>query len=809
MRAFKYLIMLLVALALTGVLALLWYRQASLPQHAGSVEVQGASARITVRRDAYGIPTIVAASERDAHFGLGFAHAQDRLWQMEFNRRLAAGRLSEILGRPALATDQFLRTIGIHRTAQSIYENLDAEHRALLDAYVAGVNAGLSARRGPLPPEFALTGAPAPAPWTPADSVAWSLMMAWDLASYSMRMELRRLRLSRVLTMAEINDFFPPLPDAVAPRTADYPEIYRLLGLRNMAATGKSKAANAAIPVAGFGEGEALGSNNWVLAGSRTTSGKPLLANDPHLGLNAPSVWYFASLGAPELSAVGATLPGLPGIVIGRNDRVAWGFTNTGADQQDLYLERINPADPAQYQTTDGWANFEVRTERFAVKGEADVELRVRATRHGPVISGLESIDKSFADPRFVLSLRWSALESDDKTIVALRAMNRARSAAEFERAVGQFQVVTQSAVFADVDGAIGFVVTGRIPVRRPDHDLAGLVPAPGWDARYDWQGYLAFDAVPRVIDPALGFIATANSRITPAGYGHHLTHDWFSAFRQHRIEQLIEARPKHDLASMQAAQGDVVSLAAREMMARLSSARPQSAAGQQALERMKQWDGGMRADRPEPLLFHAWMRELKQRIYADDFGALAADFVDGSDLTRAMLHLLAGRAQGRDWCDDRTTVGRAESCIELAGEALDVAVLGLVKASGRDVAGLRWGEEHQAVAEHRPFSNVALLRWLFGLTTPYPGDSFTVNVGALSHAAPAPFSTRHAASLRAVVDLSAPETNSVWVHSTGQAGNPLSPHYSSMQTLWRDVSYLPMRAAHEGEGQLLVLNPR
>ncbi len=798
---------LLLMVAVLGLL--LWYRQVSLPLHEGTLIVHGLDQTARIERDTNGIPNIVGASEHDVSFALGFAQAQDRLWQMEFNRRLAAGRLSEILGRPALATDQFLRTVGVHRTAQRIYEALDADSRALLDAYVAGVNAYMTTRRGPLPPEFLLTGAPAPMPWTAADSVAWSLMMAWDLASYSMRMELRRLRLSQQMTMTEINDFFPPLPDAAAPLTGDYVEIYRLLGLRNANTAANSIDPIATIPVAGFGEAEGLGSNNWVLAGSRTASGKPLLANDPHLGLNAPSVWYFAALNAPGLNAVGATLPGLPGIVIGRNDRVAWGFTNTGADQQDLYLERINPADPAQYQTPTGWANFETRTERFVVKGEEEIELRVRSTRHGPVISGLESIDKSFSDPRYVLALHWSALEPSDRTIAALRAMNLARSAADFEHAVAEFQVVTQSAVFADVDGTIGFVVTGRIPVRRPDNDFAGVAPAPGWDARYDWQGYLPFADVPRLINPAAGFIATANSRVTPPGYLHHLTHDWFSAFRQQRIEQLIEARPRHDLASMQSAQGDVLSLAALELLSRLTAALPETAAGRDALERLKNWDGRMRIDRPEPLLFHAWMRELKQRVYADDLGKLAPDFVDSADLTRALLHLLAGRARARDWCDDRQTSGRVETCIELAGEALDVAVAQLTRASGRDVAGLRWGEAHQAVAEHRPLSNVAALRWLFGLSTPYPGDTFTVNVGALSHAAEAPFATRHAASLRAIVDLSAPESNSLWVHSTGQAGNPFSPQYSSLQELWRDVKYLPMRTTRGSDAQVLVLVPK
>ncbi|HZA94685.1 MAG TPA: penicillin acylase family protein, partial [Burkholderiaceae bacterium] len=384
---------LLVIVALLAVL--LWYRQASLPVHEGTFTVPGLQQSVRIERDDHGIPTIVAANERDATFALGYVHAQDRLWQMEMNRRIAAGRLAEVLGEPALDTDKFLRTIGIARTAQSIYQNIDAEHRDLLDAYAAGVNAYLTKRGGPLPPEFFLTRAPEPEPWTPADSIGWSLMMAWDLARYSYSRELRRLQLAQRFSVAEINDFYPPYPGDSVPATADYAEMYRLLGLKATSVTALT------APAFGFGGGEVLGSNNWVLSGKRTVSGKPMVANDPHLGLTTPSVWYFAGMQAPGLKVMGATLPGVPGVVLGRNDRIAWAFTNTGVDQQDLYLERINPEQANEYQTPEGWARFATRTEHIRVKGGDDVELTVRETRHGPVISGLSSVEKGFKQPQF------------------------------------------------------------------------------------------------------------------------------------------------------------------------------------------------------------------------------------------------------------------------------------------------------------------------------------------------------------------------------------------------------------------------
>ena len=795
---FAFLLLTVVVLAFA-----LWYRQASLPVHEGTFLVPGLQQSVRIDRDAYGIPNIVAANERDATFALGYTHAQDRLWQMEMNRRIAAGRLAEVLGEPALDTDKFLRTIGIARTAQSIYRNLDAEQRDLLEAYAAGVNAYLSKRGGPLPPEFYLTRAPKPEPWTPADSIGWSLMMAWDLARYSYSRELRRLQLAQRFSVAEINDFYPPYPGDAAPVTADYAELYRLLGLKSAPVTAM------AAPAFGFGGGEGLGSNNWVVSGQRTASGKPLLANDPHLGLTTPSVWYFAGMQVPGFKVMGATLPGVPGVVLGRNDRVAWAFTNTGVDQQDLYLERINPQTPDEYQTPEGWSRFTSRIETIRVKGGDDVELTVRETRHGPVISGLASVEKGFKQAQYVLALRWSALEPNDTTIAAIRALNKARNIDQAEQALEKFQVVTQSALIADVDGKIGMIVTGRIPLRDRAHDLQGLVPAPGWEARYDWRGYLPTEQAPRVRNPAGGLIVTANHKVVSAAYPHLLTYDWFLPYRAQRAEQLLQARGKHDVATFKAIQADVTSLAARDMFAMLKDAQPQTEAGRDALARLSAWDFQMKRDAPEPLIYHAWMRELKHRIFADDLGPLTDDYVDQAELTATLLHVLSGRAQARDWCDDRSTGERFETCLSLASGALDAAVTQLTQVSGRDVAGLRWGEAHGATAEHRPMSNVPGLRRLFELRTAVPGDTHTINVGALSHRAEAPYSTRHTATLRAIYDLSALESNSVWIGSSGQAGNPFSDSYASMQSLWRDVQYLAMRPPPPHDAVTLELKPR
>ena len=802
MRAMRLVaaVLLLLVVALLG--TFLWYRKASQPAHEGVVVVRGLTGPVTIERDAVALPYINASSEADALFALGFVHAQDRLWQMTFNRRIAQGRIAEVVGPAALDTDRFLRTLGVYRTAQAVAAHLDAETRGLLEAYAAGVNAFISQRTGPLPPEFLLTRSPEPEPWQTADSIAWALMMALDL-SRTYRDEVTRLRLASRFTRAEIDEFKPPYPGDAPVTTADYPQIYRALGLfrdHPVTRSDSTQLVDASLETfSGITDAPGIGSNNWVISGTRTTTGKPLLANDPHLGLTTPSVWYFARLRAPDLEVFGATLPGVPFVLLGRNKSVAWGFTNTGPDVQDLYVERINPEHADEYQTPDGYAKFETRVEKILVRGAEPVDLLVRSTRHGPVMSGvLAGVDPLIDDSRYVLSLRWAALEGDDRSLVALRAMNRAHNATQFEAALVDFGLAMQNIVFADVDGNIGFVAAGRVPIRSPDNEFKGAVPSPGWDPKYDWTGWLRFTDLPRSLNPPAGMIVTANQKITPPGYAHYLTSDWYLPYRADRIAQLIDAKAKHDVASFERIQGDVTSLAARDLLEALRALNPQptTSAGKLALARLMTWDGTMSASAPEPLLFHAWLQHLRARIFDDDLGPLANDLVTHAELTRALLLVLRGTSHARDWCDDRNTSDRRETCAELAGETLDEAATELAKATGRDPPGLKWGEAHRAIHEHRPFSNVAGLRDWFELVVPAPGDTFTVNVGQLSLRASsdwrAPFTTSHGPSLRAIYDL-APGGTGVWIYTTGQVGNPFADDYGDLLQAWQKVEYRPI----------------
>lgn len=792
----------LAALLVAALTLAVWYVRAVDPQVAGTLAVPGIDRDVEVVRDREGVPHIFARSEADAMAALGFAHAQDRLWQMEAQRRIAAGRLSEVVGSGGLELDRFLRTIGIRRAAEAILGNVEPETRRLLEAYSRGVNAYLETRTSPLPPEFLILGAPAPEPWSPVDSIAWSLMMALDLGA-NMNAELTRMRLAQAgWDMKRIGEFLPPYPGESWPELADFTALYRSLG---PAATASAQT----IPALGFNQ-EGLGSNNWVMSGARTISGRPLLANDPHLGLAAPAVWYFARITSPEGTVIGATLPGAPGVVLGRNERIAWGFTNTGPDVQDIYVEQVNPADPMQYRTPDGWARFERRDEAIKVKGQPDVRFSVRISRHGPVISdGASEAATRVAPSGYALALRWTALAPDNLTIQATPRMNRARNWTEFLEAAKHFAAPQQNMVYADVDGNIGFVAAGRVPVRKPENDLKGLFPAPGWDARYDWAGYIPFEALPREFNPARGFRMTANERITPEGYPHHITYEWTTAHRAERIVELLGAREKHDTASMRDTMADVRSNAVLEVLPRLTAAMPTGEREQRAVELLRRWNATMAADRPEPLIVTAWMRELTRLVYGDELGETLMRTLWDQRQTFMVNVLGDVDGQGR-WC---RTSEQATTCAALIQQALRLALDDLTRRYGSDIAAWRWGEAHAARSEHRPFARVGALARFFDVRVPTGGDTYTVNVGRHTiRNAEEPFINRHAASLRAIYDLANLDA-SRFMHSTGQSGLPFSAFYRNFAERWSRVEFIaiPMERTVVERDKLgtLLLRPR
>jgi penicillin amidase len=795
LRRFAALVLLLVL-----VVAAAWfiYVKRVSPQVDGSMSIAGPKAEIRIERDGNGIPTIKAMSVDDALFGLGFVHAQDRLWQLETHRRIGSGRLSEAFGEAALDNDKFLRALGVRRTAAVQWANTSAQAKAAVLAYTAGVNAYLAQGLKARPPEFILTGIQ-PEPWTPEDTMAWLTMMAWDLGG-NWTTEILRMRLALRMPVERINELIPPYPGDKPLVTVDYAALYRDLKIDGRA----GQQALLMAPESGI---EGIGSNNWVVHGSHTTTGKPLLANDPHLKLTAPALWYLARLEAPGFKVAGATMPGLPGVVLGQNENIAWGFTNTGPDVQDVYIERIKPDDPTQYQTPTGWAPFETVNEIIKVKGKPDVAITVRATRHGPVISdGMEGLTGPAARPTYALAMRWTALDTNLGTLDASIGFNAARSVAEFVAASAKYSAPMQNMVVADREGHIGVVSAGRVPLRKQENDLKGQVPSPGWDARYDWNGYLEAGLTPREIDPERGWIGTANQRIHPVDYPHYLTNEWAVPYRMQRIEQMLKAKPQHNLDSLRDMQADVMSLATPKMLPYLQKAKSSHALAAAAQEQLAGFDGTMAADKAAPLILWSWTRHLAQLIFADEVGDKLYERSG-----RSYRDALEGVLERKDawWCDNKDTKDVVETCDQMIDLAFTKALEEIQAQQGADVSKWQWGKVHIARSEHRPLSRMKPLAKFFELRTPVGGDTYTLNVSRVNMRPDATtgelYLDEHGPSFRGLYDLGDP-SQSRFMHSSGQSGLFFSPFYKSFVQPWAKVEYVPVWGG--AAEAVLVLQP-
>jgi len=614
------------------------------------------------------------------------------------------------------------------------------------------------------------------------------------------------MRLAKTLPMARIQEFLPPYPGDAPVRIRELKELYEDKEPPRVAENGDEKWGRTPFFESQNGVRPHFSgaSNSWAVA--KGESGGPLLANDPHLGLTAPPVWYLAHLEAPGLSAIGGTLPGVPGVLIGRNARIAWGFTSTGPDVQDLYLEKIDTL--GQYLTPQGSQPFTLLKEQIRVKGEEPQTLEVRVSRHGPVISDV-SRSAVEATPRgYALALQWTALAEDDRTMQAALGVARARDWESFLEAAEHLHAPQQTVTYADADGNIGFVAAGRVPVRKPENDLKGLAPAPGWDARYDWSGYLPFAELPRAFNPPGGTLVSANHKIVPAGYPHHLTVEWQPPYRAQRIAELLHGTPSHSVASFAHMQLDALSLPMRELLPLLLGTKPKTAEAGELLAMLAAWDGTMAAGRPEPLIASAWWRELSRALYADELGEA---FRESWSLRPIFLKdVFLGKTSA--WCDDVRTQA-VESCDSVLTESLERALMELKKRYGSDARAWTWGEAHPAHHRHRPFSRSRWLARFFDIAAPSSGDAYTINAGRGDFAdEAAPFASRHAASYRGIYDLADPQA-SLFIHSGGQSGNPLSPHYRAFSEAWTRGEYIPMvteRSRLQAEGaQRLVLTPR
>ncbi|MDL2345291.1 penicillin acylase family protein [Deinococcus sp. MIMF12] len=765
-RVGRGLLWLILVVLLLVLAAVLWLKATSGPQVKGQVTLEGLSGPVTVTRDAWGVPHIRAeASDEDAIFALGFTHWQDRAWQMDFQRRVTQGRLSEVLGEAALSQDRFLRTWGFYRAAQSALPALSDRSRRMIRAYAAGVNAAMG--QGKVAPEFRILGY-TPEPWTEVDAIAWSKLMAYDLGG-NWDEELLAARVQEKLGEDGLDDIRPPYPRG-ATTILSGGEV----GQENAAPSAEAgvtlpgatlAALRAHLETArslGMERVPGKGSNNWVISGSRTASGKPILADDPHLALSSPMLWYLADLRGPTLRVIGASIPGLPSIVIGRNDRIAWGVTNVNPDVQDLYVE------PESARLTG-------RTEVIRVKGGEDVRLVVRESEHGPIIS---DVGAGALGPR--VALKWTALQPGDTTLDAFLGLNYAQNWPDFRAALRPYVAPSQSFVYADVDGNVGYVAPGRVPVRR---GWDGSQPVPG-DGSREWQGFIPYEELPATLNPGDGLVVTANNKVLPGGadpLGN--LRNWAEPYRAERITALLTAKPEGlTLDDVKAVQLDTVSLVWRDLRPLLLATQPDGDLSRAALERLRGWDGNQTTDSVPSTVYEAWLAEL-QAMAGDELG----------DDTR--LNSLAVREQLRedgDLC--RSRAARVQNCADLLRVSLKRAVDGLAARLGDDLGGWTYGRVHTVASDH-VMGEDARVAWLFNHSAPTPGGTNTVNV-----ARPDPETLRqtHGPSYRHIVDL-ADMNRSLYIGSLGQGGNPLGEHVSDQQGRWASGEYLPM-STDEGD---------
>jgi len=817
----------------------------SFPQTSGELQLSELNAPVQIYRDGMGIAHIYASTRHDLFFAQGYVHAQERFWQMDFWRHIGSARLSEMFGKSQLKTDSFLRTLGWRQLAEQEYAMLSPESKALLDDYAAGVNAYLQGRQ---PVEVSLEYAILTGllnrsyqiePWTPVHSLTWAKAMAWDLRG-NMGAEIERAILLKTFSPQQVDELFPPYPGdhptIVGDTSADSGQATPAASLPVSPAESaalEQAAANlqALNPVLGKG-GAGIGSNSWVIGGDRTVSGKPLLANDPHLGIQMPSIWFQIGLHCAPKTAdcpyevAGFSFAGVPGVVIGHNERIAWGFTNLGPDVMDLYVEKLNPDNPNQYEVNGQWVDMTLREETIQVAGAKPVTITVRSTRHGPLISDtygplLDTLEpESSATPfkdragidlpaQYAIALRWTALDANP-IFEAIWGFDKAANWDEFRQAARYFTVPAQNLVYADVDGNIGYQTPGAIPIRAKGN---GQAPVPGWTDDYEWQGFIPFEELPSVFNPAEGYIVTANNQASPRDYPYLITTDWDYGFRARRIvDMVLQAPGPIDAAYIQTMQGDSKSLNAETLVPLLLQVNLPAEQAAIRDQYFKNWDYQEKMDSPSAALFETFYWDLIGATFYDE--PFPEDYLPsgGSRFYEVMRNLV--KQPDSAWWDDVSTPDVKENRDDMLAKAFAQALKCdiCIQKFGKDIANWRWGELHSATFRNATLgkSGIGLIENMFN-RGPYPTSGGESLVNATGWDVGDSFEVNWLPSMRMIVDLSALDASQT-VHTTGQSGHAYAPHYVDMADLWRNLQYYPMwweqSSIEKNAESLLTLRP-
>ena len=784
----------LAALAVLVGLGLYFFLSRSLPDYTESFTIPGVQGQLEIVRNTHNVPHIFAEHETDVFFGLGFAHAQDRLWQMQMLRRTAQGRLSEMFGRRTIRTDELMRRLDLYGLARSSVDAQDSQTQAALQSYADGVNAWLrlsnDRARGRGAPEFFVFNAEMPL-WQPADSLAILKLLSVQLNGQITR-EVLRARTSLLIPAERLQDLMPDAPGSGMAAMPDYAALFPQV-------TPDQQVAALSDPLSPIRTHALAGaSNSFAATAERAASDGAILANDPHLGLTAPALMYLARLELDTGGVIGASIPGIPAILSGRSEALGWGITSSYMDDSDVFIEELNSDDPTQYRTPEGWAEFETRGTIIRVKDEDPVTLTLRWSQNGPVLSGGLYDLGTITPPGHVASLGWTALEAEDTTMTAAMRLMRAQSI-EDALAAGELFVAPSQNLMLATRERVAMQTIGRMPRRNADHETQGRMPAPGWRTENRWLGTLPYSANPRFLDPESGILGNTNNKILDRPFPLHVSHDWGDTQRIERFLHLMRTRNVHTRDSFIEAQLDTVSPAARLLLPLVAAdlwfsgeaapAGTRAHLRQRALRLMADWNGEMNEHLPEPLIYAAWMRVLQTRLIRDELGPLAENFthVDPIFIER----VFRDTDGAGEWCNIVQSSVR-ETCTEMAITALDEALLRLTERYGENVESWRWGDAHMATHTHSVLGEVPLVRHFVNIRQSTSGGDHTLMRARTSGQEPEPFANVHGAVYRGVYDFADPES-SVFILSTGQSGHPLSRHYDDLGDLWRRGEYIPM----------------
>ncbi len=771
-----------------------------LPKTKGKLHLQGLHEPVEVLTDSYGVPHIYAHNEDDLYFAQGYMHAQERLWQMEVNRRVGSGQLSELFGPIAVETDRFCRRLGMHRSAAEEVQRLSAHDHRVLDAYALGVNAFIENNFHRLPVEFTLLGFK-PAPWSPADTIQWSKMMGWNLGG-NWETELIRARIvSRVgpERAAQLESGYDAQHPLIVPSGVSYQGVN--LGLLEQYEQLKE--------LSGFGM--LGGSNNWVVDGTMTATGAPILCNDPHLGQAAPSIWYECHLVVGDIDVVGASFPGAPGIVIGHNQHITWGVTNAVSDVQDLYIEKFNPQNPHQYEFQGQWENATVVHEEIRVKGQKEPLVEeVFITRHGPILTSMlpytdgTSQNGTGTPQELPLALRWVGLEQCN-ILSSILKINRAANWQEFRDALRDWDVPAQNVIYADKEGNIGYVMAGAIPIRAKGQ---ALLPSPGWTGEYEWTGLIPFDELPQSYNPEQHFIVTANNRVVDDTYPYYITNEWLNGYRAQRITDLLTRKHKLTPTDMASIQADQYSLPAVEIVPYVLAIDTTTTLEKSVQDILRSWDFVLAPKSAGAAIYTTFLRRLEFLVLSAALGTdetlLQAYLGKGTNILASangyasrgkplLIRML--KTQDDTWFTTSVIPNGPTTWKEALSRAFTATVEELHETLGDDPTRWQYGAIHTMTYNHT-LGSVKLFASFFN-RGPFPvgGDIDTVNMGAsLPHD---PTTVITVPSYRQIVTL-ADMNNSLSGHAPGQSGHPASKHYDDFISMWLSVGHHPMLANSE-----------